>query len=124
LRNEVFIYFKCPQDWKIEQPFEVKEKVTNSFALFNSGFTPINKKKVVCDASFTRNGYLHIIEVDNTQDMRVNKKKIETYREVLPGIKEQTPILYFFTKTESRKRKFEDWLKGIRHEVLTFEEIR
>lgn len=92
--------------------------------MFNSGFTPIDKKKVVSDAVFTRNGYMYLIEVDNKQDMKVNKKKIDSYREIMPSIKEQSPILCFFTTTENRKRKLEDWLKGIRHEVKTFEEIR
>jgi hypothetical protein len=124
LRNEVYIHFKCPYDWKIEHTLEKKEKSHDSFAMFNAGFTPINKKTIICDAVFKRNGYFHLIEVDNTQDMRVNKKKIDSYREILPAYKEETPILYFFTKTESRKRKLEEWMKGIRHEVRTFEEIR
>jgi hypothetical protein len=56
--------------------------------------------------------------------MKVNKKKIDSYRDVVSSLKEETPILYFFTTTENRKRKLEEWTKGIRHEVFTFEEIR
>lgn len=124
MRNEVYIHFKCPQDWKNEYPLETNIKAQNSFAMFNSGLSPINKKKVVCDAVFKRNGYLHLIEVDNERKMIDNQKKIENYKEVLPAYKDETPIVYFFTKTESRKRKLAEWLKGIRHEVLTFSEIK
>jgi hypothetical protein len=124
LRNEVFIYLNCPYDWKVEYPLETKIKPQNSFDILSVGLSLNEKKKVVADASFKRNGYLHLVEVDNTQDMRTNKKKIETYKEVLPAYKAETPILYFFTKTENRKRKLEDWLKGVNAKVMTFEEIR
>jgi hypothetical protein len=124
LRNEVYIYFQCPQDWQNEYPFETTAKVQNDFGIMFQGLSLSNKKKVICDAVFKRNGYLHLIEVDNERKMIDNKKKIDAYREVIPAYKEETPILYFFTKTESRKKKLSDWMKGIRHEVLTFEEIR
>lgn len=124
LRNEVYIYFQCPSDWRNEYPHETSVKAPNSFAMFNAGLSPIDKKKVVSDAVFKRNGYFHLIEVDNEQDMKVNKKKVELYREILPSLKDQVPILYFFTTTENRKRKLQEWLKGIRHEVMTFDEIR
>lgn len=124
MRNEVYIYFKCPHDWKNEHLLEKNEKALNSFGISFQGLSLSNKKKVICDAIFKRNGYLYLIEVDNERKMIDNKKKIESYREVLPAFKDQTPILYFFTKTESRKKKLTEWLKGIRHEVLTFEEIR
>jgi hypothetical protein len=124
LRNEVYIHFKCPKDWRNEYTLEVNIKPKNNFDIMLKGFTPIDKKKIVSDAAFKRNSYLHVIEVDNTQDMRINKKKIEMYKDILPAYKEETPILYFFTQTESRKKKLLEWLKGVRHEVLTFVEIR
>lgn len=124
LRNEVYIYFQCPIDWQNEYALQSESKAKNNLPFFSSNLPISNKKRIVCDAAFKRNGYLHIIEVDNTQDMRVNKRKIETYREVLPAYKEQVPFLYFFTKTEARKRKLEEWLKGIRYKVMTFDEIR
>lgn len=124
LRNEVYIYFQCPQNWKNEYALIVNEKPQNNFGIMFQGLSLSNKKKVICDAAFKRNGYLHLIEVDNERKMIDNKKKIDAYREVLPAYKEETPILYFFTKTPSRKKKLEEWLKGIRHEVITFEEIK
>jgi hypothetical protein len=124
LRNEVFIHFKCPQDWKNEHTLQSSITPQKAFGIMIEGLKLSDKKKVVSDAVFKRNGYLYVIEVDNTQDMRVNKKKIESYKEILPAYSHQTPILYFFTQTESRKKKLMEWLKGVRHEVFTFEEIR
>lgn len=122
MRNEVYIHFSCPQDWKNEYVLETSVNGPSDIQSF--GLTLSTKKKVIADAMFKRNGYMYLIEVDNERKMIDNHKKIETYKEVLPVYKEQTPILYFFTKTESRKRKLEEWLKGIRHEVITFNEIK
>ncbi len=124
LRNEVYIYFQCPYNWEIEYKLLASIEQPNHFGISFQGLSLSNKKTVISDAVFKRNGYFYLIEVDNTQDMRVNKKKIETYREVLPSYKDETPFLYFFTQTESRKKKLEEWLKGIRNKVLLFEEIR
>ncbi|MBO0959579.1 hypothetical protein J1P26_07505 [Neobacillus sp. MM2021_6] len=124
LRNEVFIYFKCPRDWKNEHPIQTDIMNRNSFGIQFKGISLSNNKKVISDAVFKRNGYLHLIEVDNERKMLDNKKKIEAYKEVLPAYQDQTPILYFFTKTELRKRKLSEWLKGIRHEIMTYDEIR
>lgn len=124
LRNEVYIYFKCPYDWQNEYPLETDLKALNSFEISFSIGTLTNKKKVISDAVFTRNGYTHLIEVDNERKMMDNHKKIETYREILPTFKDKNPILYFFTKTESRKAKLKEWLKGLHHEVFTFDEIK
>jgi Replication-relaxation len=124
LRNEVYIYFQCPFDWEVEHTLSTSVEAPNNFGISFQGLSLSNKKTVVCDAVFKRNGYFYLIEVDNTQDMKVNKKKIEKYKEVLPAYKEQTPMLYFFTQTESRKKKLEEWLKGIRSKVLLYQELK
>lgn len=124
LRNEVYIHFNCPIDWQNEYSMTANINPKIGGGIIFNGLTLPSEKKVVADAVFKRNGYLHIIEVDNTQDMKTNKKKIDLYREILPAYSKQVPILYFFTKTESRKQKLQEWLKGIHHKVLTFEEIR
>lgn len=124
LRNEVYIHYQCPQDWQREHMLHAHFKAPSDLDIIINGKAPVTKKAIICDAVFKRNGYMYCIEVDNTQDMRINKKKIETYKEILPGYKDQTPIVVFFTRTETRKRKLEEWLKGLRYEVYTFEEIR
>jgi hypothetical protein len=79
---------------------------------------------VISDAVFKRNGWIHLIEVDNTQDMRINQKKIESYKDIIPTLNGDPAILYFFTTTEKRKQKLEEWMKGMRHEVKLFDEIK
>lgn len=121
LRNEAYLYFNCPLDWRTEHPLETHQKALTAFEIQIKGVTPVNKKKVIADAVFTRNGYLNIIEIDNTRNMSDNKKKIELYREIMPKL--QMPKLYFFTQTEERKRKLQEWAKGLKCEVMTFKEI-
>jgi hypothetical protein len=125
LRNETYIYFKCPIGWKNEYAIKAQKSGGHmADIIIGGGLSLSNENKLFTDAAFQRNGYLHLIEVDNERKMADNKKKIETYKEILPAYKSQNPALYFFTKSELRKRQLQEWLKGIRHEVLTFEEIR
>ncbi|PLR84676.1 hypothetical protein CVD25_01175 [Bacillus canaveralius] len=124
LRNEVYLHFECPRDWKIEHAIEVEQKSLTTFQVQVQGLKQNNRRKVIADAAFNRNGYLHLIEVDNSRDMKDNRKKVDMYREILPSIQDGVPILFFFTTTEDRKRKLGSWLKGIRHQVKTFAEIK
>ena len=126
-RNDVYVYFNCPFDWKTEVRLDASEAFSDRDVFFG-GITPIKKKSIVCDAAFNRQGYFHIIEVDHTRHMIDNQKKIEKYGELLPEIRKEkklNPILYFFTVTEDRKKKLSDMMKrkGIQHEVRTFQEI-
>lgn len=111
LANEAYLYFRCPLDWKREYTLEEETKITG----LQLGGLKLAKKKVIADAAFSKNGYLHLIEIDNIRDMADNRKKIEMYLSLLrPSQK-----LFIFTTTEDRKRKFEGWMKG-RGEALIF----
>lgn len=77
LRNEVYIYFKCPHDWKNEYSIEFEEKTINSFGISFGNMPVVSKRKIIADAVFNRNGYMHLIEVDNQRKMIDNKKKIQ-----------------------------------------------
>lgn len=126
LCNEAYLYFQCPLDWKTEHVIETKEPVS-ALGIQFQGLSLSNKKKVVSDAVFARNGYLHLIEIDNKRSMIDNRKKIENYAGVLPELKKNhVPSLYIFTTTNERKKKFDKWMKerNIKGEVKTFEEIR
>lgn len=115
LANEVYLHFNCPVTWKREYSIEPE----NKYQGIKIGGVALAKKKVVADAAFSRNGYLYLIEIDNTRDMADNRKKIAGYLDMM----KREHRLYVFTKTRDRKRKFEAWLKG-RGEVWTFDEIR
>lgn len=125
LCNEAYLYFNCPIDWKTEHRIESKEAVP-TFGIQFMGLSPA-KKRIISDASFSRNGYLHLIEIDNTRSMNDNRKKIEAYSQVLQDIrKSAAPILCIFTTNLERKRKFELWLKekNIHGQVRTFYEVK
>jgi hypothetical protein len=129
LRNEVYLHYDCPLNWENEYTLEAQLKPRSSLEIHLGGNMKFKESlKVVCDAMFTRNGYVHFIEIDNTRDMIDNRKKIETYAEIIPLIRkdfQESPKVIFFTTTENRKKKLSGWLKGrsINHEVKTFEEI-
>lgn len=124
LRNEVYIYLNCPIDWKTEHVYEKEIQPPNRYGISFGNMSISSKKKIVCDAVYKRNGYVYLIEIDNERKMIDNKKKIEAYREIMPWITDGAPILCFYTKTETRRKKLKEWLGDIRHEVKTFEEIK
>lgn len=125
LRNEVYLHFGCPMDWENEFITEVEIEVVPTLEMKINGVKPATKRKIVSDAAFIRNGYIHLIEVDNTRDMSDNKKKIQRYEEIISSINNAVPVLLFFTTTEDRKRKLESWCrgKGFRYQIKTFMEL-
>lgn len=127
LANEAYIYFSCPQTWQREYTFEMTKDPEYAFAIQVNGIKPTVKKRLVSDAVFTHNGYVHLVEIDNTREMKDNIKKIKTYEDMWDDIQEKyqmQPILYFFTTSESRKRKLNAALKNLNAEVLTFNDIK
>lgn len=122
-RNDVYIHFDCPINWQAEYTLEASVMPQRMDGIMVLGLSVAEKKKVVADAVFKRNGYFNIIEIDNERKMVDNKRKIQIYREILPAFKEEVPCLYFFTKTEHRKRKLLEWMKGMRGDVKTYAEI-
>lgn len=125
LRNDVYLYFNCPVGWKTEHAIEIEKVVPETLEMKIKGLKPVVKKKIISDATFIRNGYFHLIEIDNTRNMSDNKKKIALYTEVMPFIKQHIPVLLFFTTSDVRKKRLEAWCKGkgFRYEVKTFKEI-
>ena len=116
LANEAYLHFGCPIDWKKEYVIEEKSRVSG--LQLQLGGLKLASKKIVADAAFSRNGYLYFVEIDNTRMMIDNQKKVETYLETL----KPSQKLYIFTKTKSRKKKFDMWLKG-RGEVIVFDNL-
>ncbi|NYV66201.1 replication-relaxation family protein [Bacillus sp. Gen3] len=121
LVNEVYFHFNCPLDWKREHIFEL-ESIKQGIIFSGLNLT---YKKVIADAKFERNGYMHLIEIDNARKMIENHKKIDSYVEVMKQINHTIPVLYVFTISKDRKRKFESWIKqnNLRAHVHTFDEI-
>lgn len=128
LANEAYIHFNCPLDWMREVITEVVKEPEYSFGIQVRGLKQaVESKKVISDAIFTRNGYIHLIEIDNTRQMSDNLKKIKKYESMWGDIKQKyklQPILYFFTVSESRKRKLAAACKNVRVEVFSFKDIK
>jgi hypothetical protein len=118
LRNEFYIHFNCPSDWRVEHEivFTPKGLVTK-------------EKRIIADASFTNRGVFHLLEVDRTQSMAENKEKINLYAELNPLLYDrfgQMPVIIFYTTTELRKGKLEGYCreKNLKCLVYTKEDIR
>ena len=123
LRNDAYIYLNCPLDWQNEAVIEYEVQQPNDLGIIIKGLSTAVKSKVVTDAMYRRNGYTHLVEIDNTRQMQDNLKKIKSYAECFKYL--DTPRLEIFTASLDRKRKFEKWLLEykLRGEVKTYEEI-
>lgn len=118
LRNELYIHFNCPSDWRVEHEivFTPKGLVTT-------------EKRIIADSSFTKDGVFHLLEVDRTQSMMENKEKIDRYAELNPLLYERfnhNPIIIFYTTTELRRKKLEEYCgaKGLTCRVYTKDDLR
>ena len=124
LRNDAYIYLNKPIDWQIEAAIEYSVQQQHSqLGIIIKGVSVATKTKVIADAKYNRNGYTHLVEIDNSRHMPDNLKKIKAYAECFKHL--DTPRLEIFTTSLTRKRKFESWLKEykLRGEVLTYDEI-
>lgn len=124
LRNDAYIYLNCPFDWQNEAVIEYDAQQPIGNGIIIRGMSVATKSKIVADAMYKRNGYTHLVEIDNIRDMKDNLKKIKSYADCFKYL--DTPRLEIFTTTLDRKRKFERWLLDykLRGEVKTYEEIQ
>lgn len=109
LRNEFWLFYKCPRDWKNEV------KISNG------------KDSVVADAVFTRNGFYHFLEVDNLQSMKENRTKITRYKNLSESLRKQYgyhPTLIWLTTTEHRRKQLEMDCGGLKVKVYTLSDIQ
>ncbi|MGM9924689.1 MAG: hypothetical protein ACI35R_10625, partial [Bacillus sp. (in: firmicutes)] len=81
LRNDVYLSLNCPIDWQTETVLEYEVQQPNSFGIIIKGMAVATKAKMVADAYYTRNGYSHIVEIDNIRDMKDNRQKLQSYVE-------------------------------------------
>lgn len=113
LRNDMYLHYDCPSDWRIE------EKITFQY---QNGLT-YKEASIKPDATFTVNGRYHFLEVDRTQSMNENKKKIKQYQLLSPAIEQQfkhKPVLVFYTISEGRRKLLEGYCKelGIEYQIF------
>jgi hypothetical protein len=120
LANEAFIHYGCPVDWKREYAIEIEQEQEFSFAIQVKGLSVATKKKIIPDAVFKRDGFIHLIEIDNTRTMQDNRKKIEKYKEMWQKIRKQfglQPKLCIFTLSEKRRKEFMQLCDKLQYEL-------
>lgn len=110
MRNEFFLFMKCPVEWKNEM--RVKD----------------GKVNLIVDAWFKSGGKFHFLEVDSTQKMAENRAKINAYRELQQrGIIARDvgyfPVLVWLTASDYRKKQLQSLLEGIPSRVFSLSEI-
>lgn len=96
MRNDIYIFYHYPADWKAEAKTRWKE----------GG----KEYSIVSDARFTYRGKMCFLEVDITQKMVENKRKIERYAYLFRFIQRQQlgePVLLFYTVSAVKKRQIE-----------------
>lgn len=123
LANDAFIHYNCPTDWKREYAIETAQETEYSFAIQVKGLSVATKQKIIPDAVFSRDGYVYLIEIDNTRGMADNRKKIEKYRQMWPEIRKQfgvQPKLGIFTLSEKRKKEFAQMCEKLPCEIVVF----
>ncbi|BAM99164.1 hypothetical protein [Bacillus phage PM1] len=106
LRNQYYIHLGCPQDWKNEVKYKFPD------------FT------LIPDAVYSIDGYLHFLEVDITQSMRENRKKVEVYQKAFDTGAFQSkyghfPVLVWLTTTEHRRKHLKEACKKLPCEIIT-----
>ncbi len=114
MRNDIYIFYHYPKDWKIEYPVTWSENG--------------KKYRLIADAFFTYHDMLHFVEVDAQQQMIKNRSKIEKYASLFQAIQKQgigEPVLVWYTISSVRKEKLEVWCKeyDIPYEVLCKHDI-
>lgn len=112
LRNEMWLFYRCPTDWKNE----VKVSDGNT--------------SLVTDAMFMKHLHYHFLEVDRMQPMKENRNKIANYKKLADNglIAKKLghfPTLVWVTSTELRRQQLQDACKSLPGvKVYTIEELK
>lgn len=110
MRNQFWLFCKCPRDWR------------NEVKLVSNG-----KVLIVSDAAFSLDGFKCYLEVDNLQTMKENREKIERYKEVSKGYFKQFmyyPTIIWLTTTEHRRKQLERACEGLKVKIYTVDDIQ
>lgn len=111
MRNDFYIYMGYPHEWE------------NEIKIGDGTFT------IVCDSYFKKDGKQHFLEVDATQKMNVNRKKIDQYKGLMKDGKIANHLGYFpkllwLTTTELRRKQLTVLCKGLPYKIYTINDIR
>ncbi|CEG31468.1 Phage protein [Peribacillus simplex] len=106
MRNDLYIACKFPKTWKNEVDIKVK------------GLGDIR-----CDAMFTVGEKPYFIEIDHTQKMKINEKKMETYRKIINAFPFQ-PVFLWVTTTEYKRNQLKKLCEGLESRIYIASELK
>jgi Replication-relaxation len=109
MRNDIYIFYHYPHDWKVEAKTRWKEDG--------------KEYSIVSDARFTYHEQTYFVEVDIQQKMVENKRKVEKYARLFRFMQRKQigdSVLLWYTVSEVKKKQLEKWCKeyGVPYEVL------
>ncbi len=104
IRNQLYIYWKRPKSWENEVKMV------------------IGKESIVADAMFKYKDAKVFVEVDVSQPMATNSRKIEKYAKMLRNSQEPF-FLIWVTELESRRATLNRLMNGLPGQVYTLNEI-
>ncbi|WOD61745.1 replication-relaxation family protein [Niallia taxi] len=109
MRNHLYIAFRCPKTW------------LNERRIISKSVSGKEEIKCVADAVFMKGDAHCIVEVDNTQTMKRNEKKIEKYRILRQrnSFGMMAPHFIWITTTEHRRKELIELHKGLNIQVFT-----
>mgnify|MGYP001355581591 CR=1 FL=1 len=115
MRNDLYIYLGNPQTWKIEQQVEIGNEIIRADAFYTK-----QRSQQLQDHYF--------IEVDHTNPMSENRKKILQYQKLNDAFKRKNGFeikVIFYTIGEVRRRHLKTFAEGkVPVEVYTIDDIR
>jgi hypothetical protein len=114
----MYLYYNKPSDWMVE----------DTITIYATGLM-MQDKYIRPDAHFKKEGRYHFLEIDRTQNMAENKKKIELYAELSVAILNQfgyQPVIVFYTLTSMRRKLLKELCedKKLKCEVYSKEDLR
>lgn len=109
IRNSAYIRFR-PSQWLSEAKIQWGDSI------------------VVPDAFYVLNQQHYFLEVDCTQSMKQNQKKIDQYKSLKEsGLYQKKygtfPTVMFVTTTEHRQKRLRSYLDGLKAEVLLHKDL-
>jgi Replication-relaxation len=113
MRNDIYIHFEMPTNWK------------------NEYIIPTKDFRIVPDAVFQAKNEVYFLEVDHMQKMKQNYDKIEKYKKFKEmGLWQQQnnghfPTLLFYTTKDRRQYQLKEHCqkKELKHLIYTKEDL-
>lgn len=94
MRNDAYLALGMPKDWRVEESVKFQSRT--------------GRKRFTPDATCTYNGRLTFVEIDRTQLMSENRKKIALYAEVQQIFRsngKQPPAVRYYTVSGVRAER-------------------